>query len=87
MGFIVIYFKDTLFYHKHLNERALHLRTVLDLLHVKRLFANLTKCTIRTKKFVFVCFVVSAIGMQVLESIGMKNNTRKRSQEIPIQRH
>ena len=52
--FVVIYFEDALFYHKHLNERALHLRIVLDVLHVRRLFANLTKSIICTKKFVFV---------------------------------
>ncbi|KAM7489605.1 hypothetical protein LguiB_027089 [Lonicera macranthoides] len=87
IGFVIIYFKGALFYYKRLNEHALHLRAVLGVLHVRRLFDNLTRCTICMEKFVFVCFVVSTVGIQVLESIGMKNNIRERSQEVRIQRH
>ncbi|OMO50156.1 Integrase, catalytic core [Corchorus capsularis] len=50
-----------------LEEHAEHLRCVLDVLRVEKLYANLKKCTFCTNKLVFLGFVVSSQGIEVAE--------------------
>jgi hypothetical protein len=65
--FVVVYFDDIPIYSKNIDDHVVHLKSVLDVLMKKRLFANLKKCTFYTDKLVFLGFVVSAQGIQVDE--------------------
>ena len=58
--FIIFYFNDILVYSKSLDEHLEHVRLVFNVLHKKRLFANLKKFSFCTSKLVFLGFVVSA---------------------------
>jgi hypothetical protein len=66
--FVFVYFDDILIYSKNIDDRVVHLKSVLDVLRKERLFANLKKCTFYTDKLVFFGFVVSAQGIQVDEN-------------------
>ncbi|OMO75797.1 reverse transcriptase [Corchorus capsularis] len=65
--FVVVYFDDILVYSRNLDEHVRHLRCVLDVLRVEKLYANLKKCTFCTNKLVFLGFVVSSQGIEVDE--------------------
>jgi hypothetical protein len=65
--FVVVYFDDILLYNKSLDEQVEHIKCVLAVLRKEGLFANLAKCTFCTNKVVFLCFVVSAQGVEVDE--------------------
>ncbi|OMO51981.1 reverse transcriptase [Corchorus capsularis] len=65
--FVVVYFDDILVYSQNLDEHVKHLRCVLDVLRVEKLYANLKKCTFCTNKLVFLGFVVSSQGIEVDE--------------------
>ncbi|OMO98103.1 reverse transcriptase [Corchorus capsularis] len=65
--FVVVYFDDILVYSRSLKEYVEHLRCVLDVLRVEKLYANLKKGAFCTNKLVFLGFVVSAQGIEVDE--------------------
>ncbi|OMO99822.1 reverse transcriptase [Corchorus capsularis] len=65
--FVVVYFDDILVYSRNLDEHVEHLRCVLDVLRVEKLYANLKKFTFCTNKLVFLGFVVSSQGIEVDE--------------------
>ncbi|OMO68240.1 reverse transcriptase [Corchorus capsularis] len=65
--FVVVYFDDILVYSRNLDEHVKHLRCVLDVLRVEKLYVNLKKCTFCTNKLVFLDFVVSSQGIGVDE--------------------
>nr|XP_027118642.1 uncharacterized protein LOC113735866 [Coffea arabica] len=58
--FVVVYFNDILIYSRSLEEHALYLQAVLDVLRKERLYANLKKYTFYTDQLVFLRYVISA---------------------------
>src|SRR4051812_24852293 len=65
--FVVVYFDDILIYCRSEEENLMHLREVLEVLQKNQLYVNLKKCTIMTKKLVFLGYVIGAEGIQVDE--------------------
>ena len=65
--FFVVYFDSILIYCKSNEENLSHLREVLAVLEKSKLYVNLKKCSIMTKKLLFLRFVVSGDGIQVDE--------------------
>ena len=65
--FVVVYFDDILIYSKSFDEHLDHIRAVLAVLRVEKLYGNISKCTFCTDRVVFLGFVVTADGIQVDE--------------------
>jgi hypothetical protein len=65
---VVVYFDDILVFSQSLEDHAIHLREVLQILRNERLYANMEKCTFVVDKLVFLGFVVSSKGVQVDEA-------------------
>ena len=57
--FVVLYFDDILIYSKSFDEHLDHIREVLAVLRLEKLYGNIAKCTICTDRVVFLGFVVS----------------------------
>ncbi|KAH0712202.1 hypothetical protein KY289_008161 [Solanum tuberosum] len=64
--FIVVYFDDILIFSQNLDEHLEHLKQVFEVLRNQRLFANLKKCTFCVDPVVFLGFVVSSKGVEVV---------------------
>ena len=43
--FMVVYFDDILIYPRTIDDHVIHVRRVLEILRVERLYANLKKCS------------------------------------------
>jgi len=61
----VVYFDYILVYGKSLHEHVVHLKSVLSILRVDHLFANVDKCTFVLIVFFFLDFVVNKSGVHV----------------------
>ena len=64
--FVVVYFNNILIYSKSNEEHFSHLREVLMVLEKSKLYVNLKKCSFMTKKLLFLGFVLSGDGIQVV---------------------
>lgn len=65
--FIIVYFDDTLVYNKSLDQHIEHLRCVLVVLRQEQLDASFKKCTFCMNKVVFLDYVVTMKGNEVIE--------------------
>ncbi|XP_048228809.1 uncharacterized protein LOC125369769 [Ricinus communis] len=63
--FVVVYFDDILVYSKSIDDHVMHVRRILDILRVEKLYANLKKCAFCMDKVNFLGFVVSSKGLEV----------------------
>jgi len=65
--FVVVYFDDILIYSQSFDEHLDHIRAVLAVLRVEKLYGNLSKCTFCTDRVVFLGFVVTADGTMLMK--------------------
>ena len=65
--FVVVYFDDILIYSKSFDEHLDHIRAVLAVLRVEKLYGNISKCTFCTDRVVFLGFVVTADGTMLMK--------------------
>ncbi|XP_042483120.1 uncharacterized protein LOC122063484 [Macadamia integrifolia] len=62
--FLVVYFDDILVYSKHPDDHIDHLKQVLRVLRMEKLYINLKKCSFMLPKVVFLGFIVSSKGVE-----------------------
>ena len=63
--FVVVFIDDILIYSRTREEHAKHLRTVLNILREKQLYAKLSKCDFWMSEIQFLGHVISAQGISV----------------------
>ena len=62
---MIVFIDDTLVYSRSQEEHEEHLRTVLQTLRQKQLYAKFSKCAFWLDKVVFMGHVISAKGIYV----------------------
>ena len=63
--FVVVYFDDILIYSRTIDDHVMHVRKVLEILRVEKLYANLKKCSFCMDRVNFLGFVVSSKCLDV----------------------
>ena len=63
--FVIVFIDDILVYSRSMEEHEDHLRTVLQTLWDKQLYAKLNKCEFWLDQVVFLCHVISKRGIEV----------------------
>jgi len=63
--FVVVFIDDILIYSRTRKEHAEHLRTALNILREKQLYAKLSKCELWMSEIQFLGHVISAQGIAV----------------------
>ena len=63
--FVIVFLDDTLVYSSSLEEHAEHLRTVLQILRERQLYAKFSKCQFWLDKVAFLGHVISTEGISV----------------------
>ena len=58
--FVIVFIDDILMYSGNLKEHAEHLRTILQILRVRQLYAKFSKCQFWLDKVAFLGHVISA---------------------------
>jgi len=61
--FVLVFFDDIIIYSRCLSNHLVHLRTVLDLLHLNCYFAKLSKCVFAISSVQYLGHIISAQGM------------------------
>ena len=61
----MVFIDDILVYSKEAQEHEQHLKTVLQILRDKQLFAKLSKCDFWLKEVTFLGYIVSVEGIRV----------------------
>ncbi|GJV72837.1 retrotransposon protein, putative, unclassified [Tanacetum coccineum] len=60
---VLVFFDDILIYSKSLEERVIHLRTVLEEMKRRRLYVKLSKCVFGTRQVEYLGHVISVEGV------------------------
>jgi hypothetical protein len=68
-AFSIIYFNDILVYNESLEQHMNHLCYVLYVLRNEKLYAKLKKCTFCMVKVVFLGYVVSEKGIEMVRKL------------------
>ena len=63
--FVIVFIDDVLVYSRSEEEHAKHLRTVLQTLRQKQLYARFSKCEFWLDRVVFLGHVISAEGIYI----------------------
>ena len=63
--FVVVFIDDILIYSRTREEHSEHLRTVLNILREKQLYAKLSKCDFWMSEIQFLGHIISAQGISV----------------------
>jgi len=61
--FVIVFFYDILIYSPNLNEHIVHLQIILEILHTKKFFAKLSKCSFSTSQVNYLGYIISAKGV------------------------
>ena len=56
--FVVVYFNDILVYSKSIDDHVMHVHKVLEILRVKKLYANLKRCSFTWIELIFLVFLL-----------------------------
>ncbi|XP_073037559.1 uncharacterized protein [Primulina eburnea] len=62
---IIVFIDDILIYSKNKEEHSRHLRTTLQVLQDRKLFAKFSKCEFWLDRVVFLCHIISSDGFEV----------------------
>jgi len=61
--FVIVFFYGILIYSPNLKEPIVHLQIILEVLHTKKFFAKLTKCSFATSQVIYLGHIISAKGV------------------------
>ncbi|GKB65753.1 transposon ty3-I gag-pol polyprotein [Tanacetum coccineum] len=64
---VLVFFDDILIYSQTMKDHALHLRTMLEIMRLHKLYANRSKCVFGTDKVEYLGHVISAMGVGTTE--------------------
>jgi len=66
---MIVYFDDILVYNKSLNKHVNHLCFVFNVLRNEKLYTNLNNYTFCMDKVIFLSYIVSAKGIEMMKKL------------------